>query len=150
MWNIEDRFRAIIGSNTYINTPSIITVKGEPLFTLKRRESDGVLGIDFDIFDKDGVRVATVRNSNVVQGNESDYDIVRGADHYVVTEKATSRVICDLRKKTKAHGAEIEISVNMYTKSGFLLEATPKETNLAGATVRNCVFQDCPTAIAIG
>jgi hypothetical protein len=76
MWIVEDKFRVIIGGNTYINTPNIVVCKGQPLFVLKRRESDGQLGIDFDIFSKNGDRIATVRGNRIVQGNEENYDIV--------------------------------------------------------------------------
>ncbi len=37
MWQVEDKFRVIIGGNTYINIPNIIVYKGQPLFVLKRR-----------------------------------------------------------------------------------------------------------------
>jgi hypothetical protein len=74
MWKLEDKFRVKIGGNYYIDTPNIVVYRGTPLFTMKRRENDFLLGIDFDIHDKTGARIATVRNGNVVQGNESDYE----------------------------------------------------------------------------
>ena len=57
MWKVEDRFRVKLGGNTYINTPRLIVYKGTPLFQLGRSESDGMLGIDFDVFDAAGQRV---------------------------------------------------------------------------------------------
>ena len=77
MWHLEDNFRVIIGGNTYINVPNIIVYQEKPLFTLKRREKDGQLGIDFDIFDKNGARIATIRRNRIVQGNEDDYQMIR-------------------------------------------------------------------------
>ena len=67
--DLEDKFRVILGGNTYINTPNLVVFKGKPLFTIKR-SSDGLLGIDFDIFDKGGNRVAAVRNGIIVQGQD--------------------------------------------------------------------------------
>ena len=143
MWKMEDNFKVKIGGNYYINIPNIVSFQGTPLFTLKRRENDSLLGIDFDIFDETGTRVATVRNGNVVQGNEEDYQIQRLADHYIVTERATKRVICDIRKKLEAEaGVELEVAVKLYTPSGYLFDATPTHTNLPGNNViGNNIFE---------
>jgi hypothetical protein len=150
MWQMEDTFKVKIGGNYYINTPNIVSFKGTPLFTLKRRENDWLLGIDFDIYDKNGARVATVRHGNVVQGNEEDYEIKRLADHYIVTERKTKRVICDIRKRGEAEeGVELEVAVKLYTPSGFLFEATPTHTNLPGIMMANNIFKNMGTAIAI-
>jgi hypothetical protein len=151
MWKMEDNFKVKIGGNYYINTPNIVSFRGTPLFTLKRRENDLLLGIDFDIYDKNGARIATVRNGNVVQGNENDYEIKRLADHYIVIERTTERVICDIRKRLEAEvGVELEVAVKLYTPSGFLFEATPTQTNLPGNNVfRKSVFENMHTALAI-
>lgn len=139
MWEIEPKFHVVLGGNTYIDQPNLISFLGEPLFTLKRRENDGRLGIDFDIFDKEGKRVATIRNGNCVEGDENNYDITREAEHYSVKEKSTGRSICDIRRNT-ADG-ELEISVDMFTPNGFHLLATPTQTNLGGMTVKGCTFR---------
>lgn len=149
MWKLEKRFRVIIGGNTYINTPNIIVYKGDPLFTIKRSENDGILGIDFDIYDRVGKKVATVRNSNIVQGDRSNYDISTQMDRYTVIEKSSGRIICDVRRRSQAPNAELEISVKMYTRDGFFIDAGPEQTNIAGNTLRGCVIQDCGTGIAI-
>ena len=148
MWEVESEFRVILGGNTYINTPKLITYKGESLFLLKRRDSDGRLGIDFDIFGEQGERVSTVRNGNVVQGNEKDYDIRRDANHYVVRHKASGRIICDIKRSTAA--AEIELAVDMFSPSGFHLIATPTQTNIGTHVVTGCVFKNCGGGIAVG
>ena len=136
MWYMEDKFRVIIGGNTYINTPNILVYKGKPLFLIKRSDRDGLLGIDFDIFDKNGKRVATIRKGVVVQGNKEDYDIMEGMDRYIVTEKASGRIICEIRKRAEAPNAEFEVSVKLYTPDGFLFDASPEETNLPGIKLR--------------
>jgi hypothetical protein len=149
-WKMEERFRVVLGGNTYINTHTLIAYKGEPLFTIKRRDSDQILGIDFDIFDQSGKRAATVRNGNVVQGNEVDYKIIRDADHYRVIHRETNRVICDIRKKGEAKAAELEVSVDMYTPSGFRFQATPIGTNLPGQNfISGGTFENCGCGIAI-
>ena len=65
-WSIPERFKVIVGGNTYINTPNIITYKGDRVFELRRSESDGYLGINFDIFGETGERLGTVRNGQFV------------------------------------------------------------------------------------
>ena len=68
MWSVEKEFSVKLGGNTYINTPNLIVYKGDPIFKLKRSDEDGILGIDFDVFDNAGNRVATFRKGVVVQG----------------------------------------------------------------------------------
>jgi hypothetical protein len=150
MWYLEDKFRVIIGGNTYINTPNLVVYKGKPLFTVRRGERDGLLGIDFDIFDKKGDKVATVRNGFVVHGNREDYEISEVMDRYTVTEKANGRLICDIRKRSKSPNAELEISVKLFTEDGFLFDANPQETNLPGVKLRGNVFENCGAGIVIG
>ena len=149
MWHVEDSFRVIIGGNTYINVTNLVVYKGTSLFTLKRRESDGQLGIDFDVFDRHGARVATVRANRIVQGNEEDYEIVREPDRYAVIEKATANVICEIRRRSQAPRSELEVSVELYTPEGFLFKATPDETNIKGVTLRGNVFENLNAGIVI-
>jgi hypothetical protein len=149
MWKVEDQFRVIIGGNTYINTPNVIVYKGTPLFILKRSENDGILGIDFDIYDKKEEKVATVRNGVIVQGDKRKYDISSGMDRYIVTDIASGRVICDIRKRSQAPNAELEVSVKMYTRDGFLIDAGPDQTNIGGLQLRGNTFENCGAGIAI-
>jgi hypothetical protein len=60
MWNIESEFSVKLGGNTYINTPNLVVYKGQSLFKIYRSESEGILGIDFDVFNSQKRRVATV------------------------------------------------------------------------------------------
>jgi len=149
MWKIEDKFKVIIGGNTYIDIPNLVVYKNQPLFTIKRRESDGLLGVDIDVFDKGGERVATVRGGNIVQGNKEDYEIRSEMHHHSVIEKTSGRVICDIRRKTEAPDAELEISVLLYTPDGFLFEATPEKTNLRGVRMVDCTIEKCDYGIVI-
>ncbi len=150
MWQVEDKFRVIIGGNTYINVPNIVVYKETPLFTMKRSESDGSLEIDLEIFDEKGARIATVRRGMIVQGNQDAYEIKEEADRYSVMEKATGQVICDIRKRAQAENTELEVSVKLYTPDGFLFEATPEHTNLAQSILLSGnVFQNMSTGILI-
>lgn len=85
----------------------------------------------------------------MVQGNREDYEITEEMDRYTVTEKASGRLICDIRKRAESPNAELEVSVKLYTEDGFLFDANPEETNLPGIKLRGNVFQDCTAAIVI-
>ena len=54
-----------LGGNIYINTPNLVAYRGEPLFTLRRHDETGYLGIDFDIYNAQGEKVAAVRRSEI-------------------------------------------------------------------------------------
>ena len=140
MWEITDQFKVKLGGNYYINTPDIIVAHGQSLFKIERRE-DGHLGIDFDIYASDGEKVATIRRGNIVQGDDKKYEIKKDYHHYWVKEKETGRSICDIKQKSKAEGdCEIEVSVDLYTKSGFHLIADPEKTNIGGITISGNTF----------
>ncbi|MBA7709535.1 hypothetical protein ES703_118454 [subsurface metagenome] len=148
MWEIERNFKAKIGGNYFINCESLISYQGKPLFTVKRRESDGRLGIDFDVYDKDGHKVATIRRGNVVEGNAKAYEIAHGANQHKVIEKATGRVIVQIDKNPP--DADIAVSVNMYLPDGFLLEATPDAINIGSSKMIGNILEGCKTGIAVG
>ena len=148
MWNIEKEFSVKLGGNTYINTPNLVVYKGEALFKISRSENEGILGIDFDIFDAKRKRVATVRRSIVVQGDAADYDIKAGHDEYSVTEKSNGRLITSVKRRG-AQGAELEVSVHLYTPDGFLFDATPSQTNVGGMVMTGCTIKDCGAGIVV-
>ena len=148
MWKIDSNFSVKLGGNTYINTPNLVVYKGEPLFQIKRSESEGILGIDFDVFDSSGNRVATFRKSVVVQGDSKNYKIESGHTEYKVTELNTGRLIAHVQRR-EAEGAELEVSVQLYMPDGFLFDASPTETNLGGIKMEGNIIKDCATGIVI-
>jgi hypothetical protein len=148
MWEIERNFKAKIGGNYFINCESLISYDDESLFMVERRESDGCLGIDFDVYDKNSQKVATIRNGNVVHGNVGVYEIRHGADCHKVMEKATGRIIVQIDRNPP--DADIAVSVNMYLPNGFLLKATPDSINIESSEMAGNTFAACTSGIAIG
>ena len=59
MWVVPDQFKVRIGGNLYQNVPNLVVYKEENLFRLERSVSDGILGVDFDIYNGQGKKVAT-------------------------------------------------------------------------------------------
>jgi hypothetical protein len=150
MWHIDPKCKVKLGGNYYIDVDRLVDYKGSSLFTLKRRESDGLLGIDFDIYDAEGKKVATVRHGNIVSGDKQNYEITHDPHHYTVTEKATGRVICDIRRRDAAQDAEMEVAVDLFTPDGFHFQADPDKTNLRGMQLSGNTVQSCQVGIKIG
>jgi len=148
MWNVENKFSVKLGGNIYINTPNLVVYKGQALFRIYRSESDGILGIDFDVFNASGNRVATFRKGVVVQGDGNNYLIKTGHDAYEVTEKASGRLIASVKRRG-GQNTEMEVSVHLYTPDGFLFDATPTHTNVGGIMMTGCVIENCGAGIVI-
>jgi hypothetical protein len=151
MFEITDKFRIRLGGNYYTNCKDLVVYKNHSLFTVKRHE-DGYLGIDCDIYDAKGEKVATVRRNQVypIKGRAEDYIETGSMDEYTLTEKTTGCLICSIKKRTAAHPSELDVAVHLYTPDGFLLDATPDRTNLGGAVIKDCTFENCGIGIGIG
>lgn len=149
MWKVEKEFAIRLGGNTYIDTPDLIVYQGKSVFRVRRNEEDGVLGIDFDVFDSKGQRIATFKKGIVAQGDEANYKIDTGPDTYSVTERSSGRLIARVQRRN-VQGAELDVQVHMYLPNGFLLDAGPLATNLGGITMSGCVMRNCGAGIAIG
>ena len=122
MWKVELNFAGRLGANLHVNTPYLISYKGTPIFRVRRNDADGMLGIDFDVFDAKGARLATFAKGAVVEGDAANYAIETGHEVYTVTERSSGRVIARVQRRGVS-GAEMEVSVCMYLPSAFLPEA---------------------------
>ena len=149
MWLDEAEFRVVIGGNTYINVPSVVAYKGERLFGLKREEN-GELGIYFEIHDAQGNKVGSVKRNEIYVADKSLYAIEGTADTYVLKERSSGNIICEIKKRMAAVPAELEVAVRLYTPDGFLFEATPTRTNIGGVQLQGNVFRNCAVGIGIG
>lgn len=94
MWEVAERFRVKIGGITFINCKTLIDYKGQSLFNLRRHE-DGYLGIDFDIYDDKGNRIARVVRNEIYKGDPDRYTIEGTADTYILTDKESGDKICE-------------------------------------------------------
>ena len=149
MWSVPQSFKVKLGGNYYIDCGSLIDFSGSPLFTLKRREEDGLLGIDFDIYDATKKKIATVRRGTIVDGDRTAYDFVHGAHHYQVKDKKDGRVICDIKRAGQSEDSELEVSVDLFTPSGFHLIAGPNATNIGGIVISGNTSVKCGVGISV-
>ncbi len=146
MWHIEPEFVVRLGGTLYINVPNLVVYKGTSLFRI-RRGDDGMLGIDFDVFNAKGERVAVFAKNVVVSGDAAKYEIISGHEIYSVKERESGRVIASVQRRG-VKGAELDVNVKMYLPNRFLFEADPGRTNLGGNvfignTIRNCLNGIC-------
>ena len=58
-------------------------------------------------------------------------------------------MLCDVRKRAAAAGAELEVDVDLYTPEGLRFTATPDSTNLPGARIRASRIANCKTGISV-
>jgi len=149
MWHVDRNCKVKLGGNFYINVERLVDYKGSSLFTVKRRESDGLLGIDFDVYDPKGKKVATVRHGTVVAGDAQNYEITHDPQHYTVKEKSTGRVVCDIRRRDAAEEADIEVTVNLFMPDGFHLQADPDQTNIGGIQMSGNIIDTSQAGIKI-
>jgi hypothetical protein len=149
MWEVVDRFKIRLGGNVYINIRTLVELDEEPLFTLKRHDETSYLGIYFEIYDSAGHHVASVKRNEIYYGDKDKYRIDGSIDRYVFSERESGRVLCDIKRYEAAHPAELDLSLRLYTPSGFLFEATPEQTNLPGWSIRGCTFEGGDTAISL-
>jgi|WetSurMetagenome_2_1015567.scaffolds.fasta_scaffold444798_2 hypothetical protein len=148
MWEIPKNYKIKLGGNYFINCESLISFKDEPVFRrIEKRDTDGKLGLDFDVYDKKGQKIATIRRGNVVQGNTQAYEMMHLADCDKVVEKSSGRIIVEINKKQS--DADIAVSVNMYLPNGLLLEATPENININTIKMRGNTISNCKIGIAI-
>jgi hypothetical protein len=149
MWHKEDNFVVKIGSNYYKNTPNIIVYKGDNLFTIKRAESTDLLGIDFDIHDQKENKIAVVKQGRIYSGDKDSYETTINTDEYILKDKKTGRIICHIKKRTMTNRTELDVNVSLYTKDGFLINATPEKTNIGSSIISGNTFDNSGAAIVI-
>jgi hypothetical protein len=141
MWTVENHFKVRLGGNTYIDVGNLVVYKGQTLFTLKRHEDNGQLGIYFELYDSKGNHVASVKRNQIYQPVQQKelYSISGSAEEYSLREVATGEVVCKIRKRPTTP-VELEVSVRLYTPDGFLFNATPASTNLGGIVLVGNTF----------
>lgn len=123
---VPEHFAVRLGSNTFVNVPTLIAYGDKPIFSVNRRDSDGLLRIDFDLHDQRRRKVATIRGNHIVEEHRrTDYQFIREPDRYAVIEKATGLIICDIQQRYKAGDVELDVSAQTYLPSGELMIATP-------------------------
>jgi hypothetical protein len=131
MWTVEKDFQVKLGGNIFINVPRLIVNKGQTLFTLKRSDGDGQLGIYFELFDATGRHVASVKRNRIYPATAGRlYELKdQAADVCLLRDVRNGEDVCTIRR-TSDTPTELEVSVRLYTPDGFLIKATPTEIEI--------------------
>jgi hypothetical protein len=149
MWTVPKQFSVRLGGNTYIDTPNLIVYKDEALFQIYRSDDNGILAIDFDVYDANRKKIAVFAKGIVAYGDASNYIVTTGHDEYTVREKDTNQLIASVKRRN-VEGAELDVTVRLYLPNGVLLDATPTHTNIGTNTFVGCTFRGGKAAISIG
>ena len=82
MWFVEKQFKVIIGGNVYVNVPNLVVYNDRTLFSLKRHDDNGQLGIYFELFDAQGGHVASVKRNQIyrAEGQGDRYRLLGSAE----------------------------------------------------------------------
>lgn len=147
MRHTEKFFTLKIGSNTFIDTSTIIQFKGKSLFRVYREEDDNTLGIDFEVFDKNGKQIAVFKHGRVVDGNLERYIITDSDSAYSVTERDSGKVIASVERGTGK--AELNVIAEMYMPDGSLVRATHDKLTYGSFTLQDSTFSNNKTAVSI-
>jgi hypothetical protein len=135
----------------FINVKNIMTFKGEPLFTVYRSESDGSLGINFEIFNSESNKLASIKQNRIYPNHEhAKYLQVGGsADTYTLTDTSNGEVIVKINKREAAE-TELDVFLHTYLPNGVLFDANPDGTSLASNFFKGFTIADAGTGVAIG
>lgn len=145
------------GGNLFINTPNVLVYKGQPFLTVEQYD-DGVLGVDFSIYDGSGKECIKVSKSIPVW-NDGNYDFVKSHDGYDAFFSWNGvRKYGDIRlmsiKRTsqdEANGISVDVNFITYLPDGRHMYATPIHLELPGANIiTGCVFKNGTNGINIG
>jgi hypothetical protein len=150
MWMKEHEFKIKLGGNTYINVPTLIAFRGEPLFTVRRHEESGQVGIDCEVYDANGQKIASIRRNNIYTGDPQSSEVTRSDDRIALTDKRTGSILADVRKHGQALPAELDVSVRTYAPDGSLLDLTPDYSNIRTNVFVGCTIENCSVGIGLG
>ena len=149
MWLKEREFKIRLGGNTYINVPTLIAFRSEALFTVHRQEESGQLGIDCEVYDAGGNKVASIRRNNICVGDAQSFEVTRSDDRISLTDKRTGSILADVRKHGQALPVELDVSVRTYAPDGSLLDLSPDHSNIRTNVFVGCTIENCPIGIGL-
>ncbi len=95
-----------------------------------RAEDSDELSVEAEIFDADGQRKAVVRDTELVQGDPQAVDIRSTENNYTIRDRATDRVVCEIRRRAGKQKMDLDVSVLMHAPDGFLIHANPAQSNV--------------------
>lgn len=130
-WAVDPEFKVRFAGKIFVDTPHLLVFKDEPVFSMRRCEEEGILEINFAIFDSSGDRVGDVERGALTTRGESTLELKSGENQFSIKETATGRTVCDIRRRASAKEADFDVSIQMFLPDGFLVHANPAQSNLS-------------------
>jgi len=133
-----------LGGAWYINCQHLVRFGEQDVINISLGATGEILPA-IDIFSESGIKTASVSNGKLNTGNKADYSITSSEKEFTLSEKATKRVICYVKKiqNKEKNREELHVWLDLYMPDGFYFQCTPDETNvpflqgMKGATFKN-------------
>lgn len=145
---VPENFRTRIAGNIYENTPDLLVCDEQTILRVEREARSGRLKVRLAIFDEDGRRKATVENDKVTNGRKKAYSVSMTHSSFSVHENSTGRTVCHLQRCAPARRMDIDAFVMTHSPDGFLIHASPVQTNL-GTKASGEVYRDLDRALVM-
>eukprot|EP00013_Stygamoeba_regulata_P025874 CAMPEP_0177646252 /NCGR_PEP_ID=MMETSP0447-20121125/9677_1 /TAXON_ID=0 /ORGANISM="Stygamoeba regulata, Strain BSH-02190019" /LENGTH=147 /DNA_ID=CAMNT_0019148777 /DNA_START=8 /DNA_END=451 /DNA_ORIENTATION=+ len=144
-WKVS-REEVTLGGNTYSGYKSLIRSGEQELFVLKRRDSDGKLGIDVNLYDASGNTVGVVRNGVICKSTRG-YSVDYTDGDYKLIEDSSGRVVFRVRRVVGR--TPLEITGDFYSRNGLHVEVTPDATKMGGTIFSSNTISGCEVALQL-
>lgn len=145
---LPKNFRTRIAGNIYENTPDLVVCNDTTILRVERAADSGRLKVHLAIFDSKGRRKATIEDDKVTKGRKQDYSVAMTDSNFSVHENATGRTVCNLQRCAPARRMDIDAFVMTHSPDGFLIHASPVQTNL-GTKAKGEVYRDLDQALVM-
>lgn len=149
MWLKEKEFSIQLGGQTFIDIPTLIQFNGESLFTVRRHEDTGEIGIDCDVYSEHGDKIASIRRNNMYPGDKASYVVDRSESHITLTDSKTGVVLASIKRRGAALPVELDVSLRTYLPDGRLLDLGPESSSIGGLFLKGNILQGGLIGVAL-
>lgn len=134
----------VIGSNRYIETPTILEVAGEELIGFRRGEYDRI-GLNFQLYDPFGNRVLTVNDGSIELRSDLAWDFIFRSNYLkLLSEPRNIIAEIDFRQQPGT------INAKLHSPAGRV-SLSPTETRLGDRDwfIKGSTFQNVMVGISL-
>jgi hypothetical protein len=103
MWEEAKQYVAKFGGDYFVDSGPLIVFDGRPIVTIKRRTTDGLMGVDLDVFTPEGHHAARVLGGKLKHTNRkavvpNPYKIEASSGIYRVIQRNTNLIVCEVQR----------------------------------------------------
>ncbi|WP_353949028.1 HNH endonuclease signature motif containing protein [Sporolactobacillus sp. Y61] len=137
-----DHLKIKAGSNTFIRTPELIVVDGEPLLEIHKDE--GIAKIDAKFYNRHNKLLAEIINNEWFAYRSSEFWDVQYSPGHLKINRSAGNILMDF----KFHDDIVNLTARMYF-NGHIIDLQPNQTVLGNNTISNSVIADCEAGIVL-